>query len=82
MPRAVGVVLGLGLGAVVVTKAGIMMTLMLMTKIMAAMVVMMEMVVLVMTAMLVLCILFGFAHNTCHRWLNELLGGWFFKEGC
>ena len=47
VPRAVGVVLGLGLGAVVVTKAGIMMMLpMLMTKMMAAMVVMMEMVVL------------------------------------
>ena len=79
VPCAVGVVLELGLGAVVVTNAGIMMMMpMLMTKMMAAMVVMMEMVVLMMTAMLVLCILFGFAHNTCHRWLNELLGGWFF----
>ena len=47
VPRAVGVVLGLGLVALVVTKAGIMMMMpMLMTKMMAVMVVMMEMVVL------------------------------------
>ena len=79
MPRAVGVVLGLGLVALVVTKAGIMMMVpMLMMKMVAAMVVMMEMVVLMMTAMLALCNLFGIAHNTCHSWLNELLGGWFF----
>ena len=81
MPRAVGVVLGLGLVALVVAKARIMMMMpILMTKMMAGMVVMMEMVV--MTAVLVLCILFGFAHNTCHSWLNELLGGWFSNEGC
>jgi len=79
----VGVALGLGLVALVVMKAGIMMMMpMLMTKMMAAMVVMMEMVVLMMTAMLVLCILFGFAHNTWHSWLNELLGGWFSSQGC
>ena len=83
VPRAVGVVLGLGLVALVVTKARIMMMMpMLMTKMMAVMVVTMEMVVLMMTAMLVLCILFGLAHNTCHNWLNELLGGWFSHEGC
>ena len=83
VPRAVGVVLGLGLVALVVTKAWIMMMMpMFMLKMMAVMVVMMEMVVLMMTAMLVLCILFGFAHNTCHSWLNELLGGWFSNEGC
>ena len=83
MPRAVGVVLGFGLVALVVTKARIMMMMpMLMTKMMAAMVVMMELVVLMMTAMLALCILFGFAHNTCHSWLNELLGGWFSNGGC
>ena len=75
MPRAVGVVLGLGLVALVVTK----MMPMLMTKMMSVMVVMMEKVVLMMTAVLVLCILFGFAHNTCHSWSNELLGGWLFK---
>ena len=80
MPRAVGVVLGLGLVALVVTKARITMRMpMLMTKMMAVMVVMMEMEVLMMTAMLVLCILFGFAHNTCHSWLNKLLAGWFFS---
>ena len=75
----VRILLGLLLMAVMVTKAAIVMTMpMPMTKMMAAMVVMMEMAVLMMTAMLVLCILFGFAHNTCHSWLNELLGGWFF----
>ena len=83
MPRAVGVVLGLGLVALVVTKARIMMMMpMLMTKMMAVMVVTMEMVVLMVTAMPVPCILFGLVHNTCHNWLNELLGGWFSDEGC
>ena len=56
VPRAVRMVLGLVLMAVMVTKAAIMMTMpMPMTKMMAAMVVMMMTVVLMMMAMLVPC---------------------------